>query len=139
MPTVTYIGNTVYRKMPDGSKSTWPKKVPVEVTQEWLDTYRQKICTRPWVYIVEGDANAEVTVDEVTVDEGADGIPDEGWTKKDISAWLTEKGAEFSGYTTKAKLLALVGQTLNPPAPEPIVEVEEAEAPVEEKETGDEE
>tara|TARA_R100000030_G_scaffold14561_4_gene9594 strand:+ start:1302 stop:1664 length:363 start_codon:yes stop_codon:yes gene_type:complete len=120
--------------MPDGSKRLWPKKVPVEVTQEWLNTYRQKICTRPWVYIVEGDAEAEVTVDE-----GADGIPDEGWTKKDISAWLTEKGAEFSGYTTKAKLLALVGQTLNPPAPEPVVEVEEAEAPVEETETGDEE
>ena len=49
------------------------------------------------------------------------------------------KGAEFSGYTTKAKLLALVGQTLNPPALEPVVEVEEAEAPVEETETGDEE
>ena len=134
MPTVTYIGTTVYRKMPDGSKRLWPKKVPVQVSQEWLNTYRQKICTRPWVYIVEGDADAEVTVDE-----GADGIPDEGWTKKDISAWLTEKGAEFSGYTTKAKLLALVGQTLNPPAPEPVVEVEEAEAPVEETETGDEE
>ena len=134
MPTVTYIGTTVYRKMPDGSKRLWPKKVPVEVTKKWLNKYRQKICTRPWVYIVEGDAEAEVTVDE-----GADGIPDEGWTKKDISAWLTEKGAEFSGYTTKAKLLALVGQTLNPPAPEPVVEVEEAEAPVEETETGDEE
>jgi len=134
LPTVTYIGTTVYRKMPDGSKRLWPKKVPVEVTQEWLNTYRQKICTRPWVYIVEGDAEAEVTVDE-----GGDGIPDEGWTKKDISAWLTEKGAEFSGYTTKAKLLALVGETLNPPAPEPVVEVEEAEAPVEETETGDEE
>ena len=64
-----------------------PKKVPVEVTQEWLNTYRQKICTRPWVFIVEGDAEAEVTVDE-----GGDGIPDEGWTKKDISAWLTERG-----------------------------------------------
>lgn len=78
----------------------------------------------------------------VTVDEGNDGIPDAGWTKKDISDWLKAQGAEFSGYATKAKLLGLVEETLNPPAPEPepaVVEEPVAEEAVEEPIIGDEE
>lgn len=104
----------------------------MEVSQEWLDTHRVAICTNPTAFLVEGDAQTVVTVDG-----GADGIPDSGWVKKDISAWLIERGVEFGGYATKSKLLALVEETLNPPAPEPVVEpvVEEAaETP-----TGDEE
>ena len=53
----------------------------------------------------------------VTTDEGADGIPDAGWTRKDIIAWLDEKGVEYSGYVTKAAALNLVEEHLNPPAP----------------------
>lgn len=135
MPKVTYIGGTAYRKMPDGSKMVWPKNVPVEVSQEWLDEYRVQICTSPTAFRVEGDGG-------VTVDEGNDGIPDAGWTKKDISTWLKAKGVEFGGYATKGKLLGLVEETLNPPAPEPepvVVEepVLEETTPIEEI-TGDE-
>lgn len=130
LPTITYIGSAVYRKRPD-SKDSWIRKEPVEVTQSWLNAHRVAICTNPTAFLVEGDAQAVVIVDD-----GADGIPDSGWVKKDISAWLIERGVEFGGYATKSKLLALVEETLNPPAPEPVVEpvVEEAaETP-----TGDE-
>ena len=126
MPTVTYIGGTAYRKKPDGSKGLWPKNMPVEVSQEWLDQYRTHICGNPTAFRVEGDGG-------VTVDEGNDGLPDAGWTKKDISAWLKAKGAKFSGYATKGKLLGLVEETLNPPAPEPepaVVEEPVIEEPV---------
>ena len=134
MPTVTYIGAAVWRKRPD-NKDYWERRVPVEVSQEWLDTHRVAICTNPTAFKVEGDA-------AVTTDQGNDGIPDAGWTKKDISDWLKAQGAEFSGYATKAKLLGLVEETLNPPAPEPepaVVEEPVAEEAVEEPIIGDEE
>tara|TARA_R110002051_G_scaffold304196_1_gene373417 strand:+ start:620 stop:892 length:273 start_codon:yes stop_codon:yes gene_type:complete len=67
---------------------------------------------------VEGDEG-------VTVDGGKDGVPDDGWTKKDIGAWLKVQGIGVGGYATKSKLLGLVEQTLNPPAPEPEPVVEE--------------
>ncbi len=133
MPTITYIGATVYRKRPD-SKDSWVRKEPVEVSQEWLDRYRVPICSNPSAFLVEGDANAEVSVDE-----GDDGIPDSGWVKKDISAWLTERGVELPGYATKSKLLVLVEEHLNPPAAEPVAEeLASAEEPTETP-TGDEE
>ncbi len=135
MPIVTYIGGTAYRKKPDGSKRVWPKNVPVEVSQEWLDQYRVHICGNPTAFRVEEDGG-------VTFDEGNDGLPDAGWTKKDISAWLKAKGVQFGGYATKAKLLTLVEETLNPPTPQPEpVVVEEPvveEATLTEEITGDE-
>ena len=106
MPTVTYIGASVWRMRPD-TKETWERNQPVQVTQEWLDTHRVAICTNPTAFRVEGDAGA-------TVDEGNDGIPDAGWTKKDISAWLKGKGSQVSGYMTKTKMLDMVGNVLNP-------------------------
>jgi hypothetical protein len=133
LPTVTYIGKVVYRRRPD--EGYWERRQPVEVSQEWLDTHRVAICTNPTAFKVEGDAG-------VTVDRGDDGVPDAGWTKKDISAWLKAQGVDFGGYATKAKLLGLVEETLNPPAPEPEpVAVEEpvAEEAVEESIIGDEE
>lgn len=101
----------------------------MEVSQAWLDENRNRLSPKWWK--VDGDEG-------VTVDEGADGLPDEGWTKKDIMAWLTGRGESVGGYATKAKLLGLVEKTLNPPTP--VVE----EAPVEEvaeetQITGDEE
>ena len=134
MPTVTYIGSAVWRRRPDNGEY-WERRIPVEVSQGWLDRHRVAICTNPTAFKVEGDA-------AVTTDEGDDGIPDAGWTKKDISAWLKAQGVEFGGYATKAKLLGLVEETLNPPAPEPEpVAVEEpvAEEAVEESIIGDEE
>lgn len=111
----------------------WIRGEPVEVSQQWLDQERRRL--KPQFFRIEGDAG-------LTVDEGNDGIPDAGWTKKDISAWLKAQGVEFGGYATKAKLLGLVEETLNPPAPEPEpVAVEEpvAEEAVEESIIGDEE
>tara|TARA_R100000149_G_scaffold57755_1_gene26724 strand:- start:861 stop:1259 length:399 start_codon:yes stop_codon:yes gene_type:complete len=120
VPTVTYIGSRVYRKKPDGTGELWPRGEPVEVSQAYLDEHRVAICTNPTAFLVEGDEG-------VTVDEGSDGLPDAGWTKKDITAWLVERGQTVGGYATKSKLLDAVEGVLNPaPAPEPEAEVEEA-------------
>ena len=124
MPTVTYIVSRVYRKKHDGTGVLWPRGEPVEVSQAYLDEHRVAICTNPTAFLVEGDEG-------VTVDEGSDGLPDAGWTKKDITAWLVERGQTVGGYATKSKLLAAGEGVLNPaPAPEPEAaptpEVEEA-------------
>ena len=111
----------------------WDSNEVVTVSQQWLNKWKHTL--DPKDFLIEGDAG-------VTVDAGNDGIPDSGWTKKDISAWLKAKGAEFGGYATKAKLLGLVEETLNPPAPEPepaVVEEPVAEEAVEEPIIGDEE
>mgnify|MGYP003978348135 CR=1 FL=1 len=136
MPTVTYLGPTVYRKRPD-IKDSWTRKEPVEVTQSWLNTHRVAVCSNPTAFLVEGDEQAAVTVDAKD-----DGIPDSGWTKKDISAWLTERGVEYGGYATKAKLLTMVEETLKPMVDEPVAVPEPVEEPVEAEQStikGDEE
>ena len=136
MPTVTYLGPTVYRKRPD-IKDSWIRKEPVKVSQEWLDTHRVAVCSNPTAFLVEGDERAAVTVDAKS-----DGIPDSGWTKKDISAWLTERGVEYGGYATKAKLLNMGEETLKPMVEEPVAVPEPVEEPVEAEQptiTGDEE
>ena len=133
MPTVTFLGPMMYRRRMDMS-GQWIRGQPVEVSQEWLDHQRNRLLSQ--FFRIEGDAG-------VTVDAGNDGLPDSGWTKKDISAWLKGKGEVVSGYTTKSKLLDMVKTTLNPPAPEPEPVVEEVlvEEAVEEQNTiiGDEE
>ena len=112
MPTVTYLGPYMWRRRSD-THGTWERNQPVEVSQEWLNHWRARLSPRD--FSIEGDAG-------VTVDFGNDGIPDSGWTKKDIGAWLKGKGEAVSGYTTKSKLLDMVKTTLSPPAPEPVVE-----------------
>ena len=132
MPTVTFLGPLMYRRRLDSS-GQWVRGEPVEVSQSWLNHERRRL--KPQFFRIEGDRG-------VTVDAGNDGIPDSGWTKKDISAWLKAKGVEFSGYATKSKLLGLVEETLNPPAPEPepaTVEEPVVEEAVEESIIGDEE
>jgi len=116
----------MYRRRMDKA-GEWIRGETVQVSQAWLDEQRHRL--RPQFFVINGDAG-------VTVDAGNDGIPDSGWTKKDIGAWLKGKGEAVSGYTTKSKLLDMVGTVLNPPAPEPEPVVEEApvveEVPVEE-------
>ena len=132
MPTVTFIGPLAYRRRLDMA-GQWIRSEPVEVSQQWLNEQRRRLS--PKHFKIEGDEGE-------TVDEGNDGVPDAGWIKKDISAWLKAQGVEFSGYATKTKLLALVEETLNPPAPEPepaVVEEPVAEEAVEEPIIGDEE
>jgi len=120
LPTVTFLGPMMYRRKSDVS-GQWVRGEPVEVSQEWLNKHRVRMS--PETFKIEGDEG-------VTVDAGNDGLPDSGWTKKDIGAWLKGKGEVVSGYTTKSKLLDMVKTTLNPPAPEPEPVVEEV--PVEE-------
>ena len=122
----------MYRRRTDMA-GEWIRGERVEVSQRWLDEHRLRL--PPKYFVIHDDAG-------VTVDAGNDGIPDSGWTKKDIGAWLKGKGEAVSGYTTKSKLLDMVKTTLSPPAPEPVVEevlVEETiiEDPVDES-SGDE-
>lgn len=131
MPTITSLGPYHTRTVPGMRRIYAERNVPMEVSQEWLDAYRNQLPPKWWK--VEGDAG-------ITVDAGDDGIPDSGWTKKDISAWLEERGETVGGYATKSKLLGMVDLILNPPAPEPVVEEPVVEEPVAEETetTGDE-
>ena len=108
LPTVTFLGPFPFRALPDMKRVKALRGVPVEVSKDWLAKNMHLLMPRYWR--VEGY--------EQTVDEGNDGIPDEGWTKKDISAWLKGKGSEVSGYMTKTKMLGMVGNVLNPKAAE---------------------
>lgn len=128
MPTITYKGPFYERKSPDIFVPAFVRMQPREVSQEWLNLWRRKISDEQ--YIIEGDEG-------VHFDEGADGIPDESWTKAKISEWLVDNGAKVGkGYKTKTNLLGMVDKVLNPPAPasipeaEPVVE-EITETPVE--------
>lgn len=124
LPTITSLGPYFERAVPGMKRTVCLRGVPFEVTQEWLDQHRTSLTAKYWR--IDGDAG-------VTVDNGNDGVPDEGWTKKDIVAWMTGQGLEVGGYATKATLLKSVAAFLNP---EPVAEpVEEAEPTTE---TGDE-
>jgi hypothetical protein len=94
---------------------------PMDVSQEWLDANRGSLANKWWR--IDGDTG-------ITIDAGDDGIPDSGWTKKDITAWLKGRGETVGGYATKSKLLGMVELILNPPAPEPVVEEPVVEEPV---------
>ena len=126
MPKITYNGSSCYHMLKDGTEIY--RGDSREVSQAYIDKYRSAL-VRLKGLVIEGDAGE-------TVDFGNDGIPDSGWTKKDITAWLKEKGTVFSGYSTKAKLLDLVESTLNPAAPEPEVVEETIEEEVIEKPEG---
>jgi len=127
LPTITALGPYFERRVPGMKRIMAVRGVPMEVPQEYLDANRNRLNKKWWR--IEGDG--------ITVDEGDDGIPDAGWTKKDIGAWMKEKGLAVGGYATKATLLKSVNAFLNPePVAEPTAEVlEEAKA---ETPTGDE-
>lgn len=121
MPKITFHGPSWYQKLKDGSEIY--RGDTKEVSQVWVDKYRNYLSKNKRI-TVEGDEG-------VTKDAGNDGLPDSGWTKKDITIWLKDKGVTVTGYATKGKLLDKVKATLNPPAPEPVVEevlVEETKA-----------
>ena len=126
MPIIKYNGPSFYGRCPDPKMTDFTRGEEKEVSQTWVDEWRRVI----------GEPKFTLIGDEgVTIDAGSDGIPDAGWRNSDIKAWLTERNVTISrGYTTKSGLLTLVEETLNPPAPTPVVEeaVEEAvEAPIE--------
>lgn len=134
MPYLTYKGPFYQRRSPDHTVGAFIRGQRREVSQEWLNTYRRKI--NDTQYLIEGDEG-------VHLDEGNDGLPDMSWTKAKIVEWLEDNGSSVGGgYRTKTKLLELVDEVLNPPAPveEPVVEEAPVEDSAEEVEiTGDDE
>ena len=105
MPTVTFTGPFYERRRRD-TAAPWLRGEVVEVTQEWLNEWRHTLPAKH--FVIEGDEG-------VTVDGGNDGIPDIGWSRKDILKWLTDNGvSKGSGYLTKSAALALVDEHLNP-------------------------
>lgn len=84
----------------------WTRGEVVEVEQEWLNEWRHTLpATR---FLIEGDEG-------VTTDAGNDGLPDTGWSRKDIITWLKEKDISTgAGYLTKTAGLKLVEEYLNP-------------------------
>jgi len=90
---------------------------PQEVSQEQLDVARSQLLNcRIW-----GDDKG---LDTATVDAGDDGVPDEGWTRNDITAWLKTKAVRTRAGLTKAQLLGRVNEYLNPTTEEETAEVE---------------
>jgi len=108
-----------------GSMGWWSWGQPREVSAEWLESYRSSFENNK-EFLIEGFA-----YEAATVDTGNDGIPDMGWTKGDILAWMEEEGIESSSLSTKKKLLAAIDAHLNP-TEDSMNEAEEAEP------TGDE-
>lgn len=108
MPKVTYMGPYFACIKRDKSAGEWMRGVPEEVSQEWVNANRRELSGN---FRVEGDEG-------ITTDELNDGIPDKGWTIKDIRAWLNKHDANPSGYATKTSLLKSVDKVLNPPQPE---------------------
>jgi len=132
MPTITSLGPYYERRVPGMKRVYALRGTPMDVSQEWLDANRGSLTNNKW-WRIDGDTG-------ITIDAGNDGLPDSGWTKKDITAWLEERGETVGGYATKSKLLGMVELILNPPAPEPVVEEPVVEEPVAEETetTGDE-
>tara|TARA_R100000458_G_scaffold55136_1_gene58844 strand:- start:4371 stop:4703 length:333 start_codon:yes stop_codon:yes gene_type:complete len=94
--------------MPD-SPGAYTRGQTLEVSQDWLNQWRNYLPLEQ--FRIEGDEG-------VSIDDG-DGLPDKGWNRKNIMAWLKEKGVETgTSYLTKSAALALVERTLNPPSPE---------------------
>ena len=99
MPKVTFTGPFYERRRRD-SPTSWVRGQVVGVTQAWLDEWRHTLPAKH--FKIEED-------EEVTVDGDNDGIPDNGWSRKDILKWLTDNGvSKGSGYLTKTAALALV-------------------------------
>jgi len=124
LPTITYRGRR--RTGANlGALGWWVWGKGREVDAEYLEAHRASFDGNKDFHI-EGFSYAPVTVDE-----GNDGIPDMGWTKGDILAWMEEKEIASSSLSTKKKLLAAIDEHLNP-TEESNNEAEEAEP------TGDE-
>jgi len=108
VPTITYRGP---RKTGAncGRLGWWTWGAPREVSAEWLEANRKAIDGPE--FRIEGHTWA---TPEKTVDAGNDGIPDMGWTKGDIMAWMEEKGLSYGSLSTKKKMLDAIDAHLNP-------------------------
>jgi hypothetical protein len=125
MPTVTFLGPFFERPMRH-TMGMWTRGEVVEVSQHWLDEWRHTLPASR--FLIEGDNG-------ITIDADNDGLPDTGWSRKDILAWLKAQEVPMgAGYLTKTAALKLVEEHLNPtPVEESLSEVEPSE-----ETTGDE-
>lgn len=106
MPQIRYNGPSFYGRCADPTAADFTRGEVREVSQDWLDQWRRTI----------GEPKFSILGDEgITVDAGNDGIPDSGWKRGDILAWLADNGVTPTGaYVTKSGLLTLVDEVLNP-------------------------
>lgn len=112
-----FLGPYNVRRSPCGRSEDFFRGIPRNVTQAWLDQWRRSLPDSHW--LIEGDAGP---VSE-TVDAGNDGVPDSGWTRKDIMNWLTKYDANPSRYATKTQLLVIVNTLMNPDLIEEVADV----------------
>jgi hypothetical protein len=118
MATVTYLGPQYSRNAFDGRE--WLRRVPREVTAQWVEANSVHLRAECW--LIEGaevkdapPAPVEVVEEAAPPASDTDGIPDSEWTRAAIREWLSEKEISVPRtYTTKAKLLSLVEEHLNP-------------------------
>ena len=119
MPQLKYIGRWHSVRTPLG---VFLRHQAQEVEQGWLDARRGEFAPSHWV--ITEDAKAG------TIDEGNDGIPDNGWLRADIITWLERNGVSVRMGSTKKQLLGKVNDYLNPveeTTTEEVVEVETTE------------
>lgn len=104
VPFVTYLGPFYERRRAD-TIGPWLRGEKIEVSQGWLGSWRH---TLPLSHFkIEGD-------EAISIDDG-DGIPDPGWSRRDILQWLTDNNVDIgNGYVTKTRALELVEAHLNP-------------------------
>ena len=121
MPTVTYIGRSHIRRAIDPTMRDWEQNRPVEVTTAWCDKYAGALGEAD--FRIEGWTKTEA--EERTVDHGNDGVPDKGWNKKDIAAWLASYDLKPSGYATKTQLLEIVATVMSADGVEETAEIAE--------------
>ena len=104
MPTVTFLGPFFERRRHDSPES-WIRSDPVQVSQAWLSQWRHSLPLSQ--FLIEGEEG-------VTVDAGNDNIPDTGWSRKDILAWMNDNNLDMgNGYLTKTAALKLVEESLS--------------------------
>jgi len=104
LPTVTFLGPFFERPMRHGI-GVWTRGKVNQVTQEWVNEWRHSLPASH--FLIESE---EVT----TIDAGNDGLPDSGWSRKNILDWMNNNEVSTgSGYLTKTAALKLVEEHLS--------------------------
>jgi len=123
MPMVTFLGPFPFRRSPSRGDDDFQRNIARQVSQAWVDQWRHRLPESHWR--IDGD-------EAPTIDMGNDGVPDSGWRRKDIMAWLDTYDARPSGYATKTQLLDIVEALLNPSQIDEVADLTSAEENVEE-------
>ena len=104
MPTVTFLGPFFERPMRHGI-GVWTRGKVNQVTQEWVNEWRHSLPASH--FLIESE-------EATTIDAGNDGLPDSGWSRKDILDWMNNNEVSTgSGYLTKTAALKLVEEHLS--------------------------